>query len=77
MMQLASSREHSAPKLLLLIGSDSQFCRWRAPSGRAESVADAGADPTVATRAIQIPPGSVCYEALSLIDAVVVPGKTL
>jgi hypothetical protein len=29
-------------------------------------VASAGADPTVATRAIQFAPGSVCYEALSL-----------
>jgi hypothetical protein len=38
----------------------------RPPGRRAESVAGAGADPTVATCAIQFAPGSVCYEALSL-----------
>jgi hypothetical protein len=32
---------------------------------RGESVASAGADPTVATCAIQFAPRSVCYEALS------------
>src|ERR1700738_4691227 len=36
------------------------------PGRGAESVAGAGADPTVATCAIQFAPGSVCYEALSL-----------
>ena len=36
------------------------------PGRGAESVAGAGADPTVAICAIQFAPGSVCYEALSL-----------
>ncbi len=38
----------------------------RLPSRRAESVAEAGADPTVAACAIQSAPRSACYEALPL-----------
>jgi hypothetical protein len=40
----------------------------RLPSRRAESVASAGADPTVDACAIQFAPRSVCYEALSLTE---------